>query len=131
MTKKVWTTGELITKTELDKLLQDLQGEALYGGIATKTADYIITDTDDLALIVADGSGATVEITLPAATGSGRIIKVFASDVSNAVTLIRAGTDVIDAAGVTYTFTPAWEVAEVVDIGAGQWATVSATATLT
>ncbi|KKM85455.1 hypothetical protein LCGC14_1288950 [marine sediment metagenome] len=131
MTKKVWTAGELITKTELDKLLQDLKSEPLYGGVATKTADYVITDTDDLAVVIADGNGATVEITLPAATGSGRIIMVVASDVSNAVTLIRAGADVIEAAGVTYTFTPAWEVAHLVDIGSGQWATLFATATLT
>ena len=131
MTKKTWTSGELITKTELDKLLQDLKNEALYGGVGVKTAAYVITDTDDLAIIVADGTNAVVPVTLPAATGSGRIIKVIGMEVTNAVTLIRAGTDVIDAAGTTYTFTPAWEVAEVVDIAAGQWATISATATLT
>ncbi len=131
MTKKVWTTGELIPKVELDKLLQDLKDEALYGGVATKVAAYTILDTDDLAIIVADGSSAVVPVTLPAATGSGRIIFMVGIEVTNAVTLIRAGTDVIDAAGVTYTFTPAWEVALVIDIAAGQWATVVATATLT
>jgi len=131
MTKKSWTIGELISKIELDKLLQDLKDEPLYGGIATKVAAYVITDTDDLAIIVADGTGAVVPVTLPAATGSGRIIFMVAIDVSNAVTLIRAGADVINAAGTTYTFTPAWEVACVVDIAAGQWATMFATAALT
>lgn len=131
MTKKAWTTGELLSKTELDKFLQDLKGEALHGGVGVKTAAYVITDTDDLAIIVADGTGAVVTVTLPAATGSGRIIKMIAIEVSNAVTLIRAGADVIDAAGVTYTFAPAWDVAEVLDIAAGQWATLYANATLT
>lgn len=131
MTKRVFTVGELLTKTILDTFLTDLKDEPLYGDVVTKVADYVITAIDGVAIVVADGSSATVEITLPAATGSGRIIIVLGTDVTNAVTFIRAGTDVIDAAGVTYTFTPAWEVAAVVDIGAGQWATLFATAALT
>jgi len=131
MTKKVWVVDERVTKVELDKLLQDLKSEALYGGRATKIALYTILDNDNLAIIVADGTGAIVPITLPAATGSGRIIYMVAINVANAVTMIRAGGDVIDAAGTTYTFTPAWEVACVVDIAAGQWATMFATAALT
>lgn len=131
MTKRVFTTGELITKAILDTLMQDLKDEPLYGDVVTKTADYTITDTDGVAAVIADGSSAEVAVTLPAATGSGRIIIVIGSDVTNAVTLIRAGTDVIEAAGTTYTFTPAWEVAAVMDIGAGQWGTLFATAALT
>lgn len=121
MTKKSWTTGELITKTELDKLLQDLKSEALYGGISTKTGNYVITDTDGLAIVIANASGGTVQITLPAATGTGRILIIAAKNISNAVTIVRAGSDVINAAGTGYTIVAAWGFAIIADIAAGQW----------
>lgn len=126
MTKRAWTTGELLTKAILDTFLTDLKGEALYGGVVTKTGDYTITDTDGYAIIVGDGSSATVEITLPAAEGTGRIILMTATDVSNAVTVARAGSDVINADITGYTLIAAWAVLILVDIAEGQWLEVYA-----
>lgn len=131
MTKRAFTKGELITKTILDTFLTDLKGEALHGKIATKTGDYDLALDTDAAIVVADGTSATVEITLPAATGTGRVIIMVAANVDNAITCIRAGSDVINAAGVTITFTPVWEYACVVDIAAGQWAMLFGDAALT
>lgn len=63
---------------------------------STKTADYTVLATDDLIL----GSTNAITITLPAATNTGKVVRVvkIGSD-TNAVTVSRAGSDTIQ--GVT------------------------------
>ena len=131
MTKRTSVAGELLTKTIMDSLLQDLKDEPLYGKVVTKAAAYDMAADVTTAIIVANGASAIVPVTLPPATGTGRIIAMIAKDVTNAVTLIRAGADVINAAGTTITFTPAWEYVIVADITSGQWAILAGTAALT
>ena len=131
MTKRNTTMGELISLPMLDSFLQDLKDEPLYGKVVTKTANYDMASDTDTFLILADGTGATVQVTLPAATGTGRIIAMVATNVENAVTMVRTGSAVLNASGTTLTFTPAWEYAVVMDADSDQWVILSTDAALT
>ncbi len=61
--------------------------------VTTKTANYTVQSTDDLVLCNTNA----FTLTLPAATGSGKIFrfKKIGSD-TNAITIARAGSDLID-----------------------------------
>jgi hypothetical protein len=118
---------------------QATSGMTSYQGILTSNAlnvgiEAAVTATtavdDDTILMTLDADGGAVQITLPEATGSGRVIIFVCIDADNATTVIREGTGVINAAGTTLTF-DVWENAIVADIGADQWALLAGTAALT
>lgn len=66
----------------------------------SKSADYVITDSDNYRTIAVDASGGSRTITLPtSADNDDRIITVKKIDTSaNTVTVAREGSEVIDAA---------------------------------
>lgn len=119
MVKKTWTVGELISKTELEKL----QGQAMYGGVETLVyTDTALADSTLIALL--DGSTDEVEIILPAATGSGRILAFVLIEDTHAPTIVADGSDAIDE-GDTITLTTAFEdKAVIVDVDEGLWITL-------
>lgn len=123
MTKKVWTAGELITKTELDKLLQDLQDEPLYGEVTVVTETYSVLAGD--AIVLVDSTGGAFTVTLPAATGSGRILTFKKTDVAaNAVTLDGAGAETIDGAATNTDIDAQWDTLTIVDGASGAWSII-------
>ena len=84
--------------------------------LATKTADYTVTADD--YIILADGSTAAVNITLPSVLVSkGLSFKVKAINITNAVKILTEGAETIDEA-IDHTFSTANEVIEVLGDGA-------------
>lgn len=124
MSKKTWTTGELITKAELDKLLQDLKDEPLYASIVKKTATYtaLLTDT----IIITDTSGGAFTITLPKATGSGKVF-VFkqVGTGTNALTIDGDGSETIDGATTHTAMDAQYDTITIVDSETGKWSIIS------
>lgn len=123
MSKKVWDAGELITKTELDKLLQDLKDEPLYGEMTAITEAYTVLAGD--AIILCDTTGGAFTVTLPAATGSGRILTFKKTDAAaNAVTLDGAGAETIDGAATNTEIDAQWDTLTIVDGATGAWSII-------
>jgi hypothetical protein len=87
--------------------------------IATKTAAYTATPGQ---LVPVDASGGAVTATMPAATTAGQTIVVKKIDSSvNAVTVVPAGTDVINASATTLLLEMQYDSATLVSNGAGAW----------
>lgn len=124
MTKKTWTTGELITKAELDKLLQDLKDEPLFAEVVKKTTTYTALVTD--CVILLDSSGGVFTVTLPAATGSGQILifKMVGTG-TNAVTLDGNASETIDGGTTNATMDAQYDTITIVDGETGKWSIIS------
>lgn len=124
MTKKTWTTGELITKAELDKLLQDLKDEPLFAEVVKKTTTYTALVTD--CVILLDSSGGVFTVTLPAATGSGQILifKMVGTG-TNAVTLDGNASETIDGGATNATMDAQYDTITIIDGETGKWSIIS------
>ena len=124
MTKKTWTTGELITKAELDKLLQDLKDEPLFAEVVKKTTTYTALVTD--CVILLDSSGGAFTVTLPAATGSGQILifKMVGTG-TYAVTLDGNASETIDGGTTNATMDAQYDTITIVDGETGKWSIIS------
>lgn len=90
--------------------------------LVTKTADYTATNSDEV--IIVDGSGTGVDITLPtiSATNHGQTYTIKAIDITNTCTIIRGGTNTFEDASTTLTFVSQWQVIKLIaDNDAGIW----------
>ena len=80
---------------------------------------YTVVSTDSVVSV--DASGGTVVINLPATTGTGREITFKKMDsTANAVTVTRAGADLIDGA-TTAVLTAQYAASKLIDAAAGVW----------
>lgn len=91
-------------------------GAATALSVATKSAAYTITSTDNVLLV--DASGAARTMTLPAASASsGKLFTVKKIDsTTNAVTIARAGSDTIDGQ-TSYILTAQYQSVNVISNG--------------
>jgi hypothetical protein len=95
---------------------------------ATKTAGYAATAGQ---LVPVDASGGAVVVTLPAANTAGQLVVVRKVDSStNAVTVQRAGTDVIGVSDITYMLALRDQAVTFVSAGGGVWHVASDAKTL-
>lgn len=93
-------------------------------GVTTvKTADYTITDTDQVNVVAVNPGGSTVNITLPtAADNDGRIICLKKTDTTDGpVNLVAEGSDTIDGAGSKLLFMPQEEIMVKCDAANAKW----------
>lgn len=93
-------------------------------GYATKavTANYTLTLFDQVVTVAA--TSAAVAVTLPDATANvGKTYMVKATDITNAVTLVPAGSDKIENVAGAYAYASAGDSLTVVAT-AGNWAIV-------
>jgi len=110
----VWSyivKGDDTTITDTNRF-HDLRGiiretttsQAEVNAIATKTADYTVTDED--ATILADGTSASVTITLPTASSvTGHVFTIKAIDVNNTVSIATTSSETIDGSSASITLT--------------------------
>ena len=95
--------------------------------VASPATTYTILVGDDL--ILADATSAAFTATLPASSGKGKVYKIKKVDAEfKAVTIARAGSDVIIDAGASVTSTllhTQGEEIELVDAAAGTWHVLS------
>jgi len=89
--------------------------------LATKTADYPMVSTDQT--ILADGSGASVDITAPIPS-LGRKFTMKAIDISNAVRILPYGAETFDGAA-NYTFVAQYESRTYISDGTNWFAIAS------
>jgi hypothetical protein len=85
-----------------------------------KTDTYTVQESDRVVLL--DSSGGAFTVTLPAATGSGRVLifKMVGTGV-NAVTLDGADSETIDGAATDADMDAQYDVIIIVDGEAGKW----------
>jgi hypothetical protein len=102
------------------------QVPSLNVAVASKSANYTLTSSDQLAL--GDATSAGFTFTLPSATSNpGKIYWVKKTDSSvNAITIARAGSDTIDAATST-TINTQYEMIGIVSDGTATWQVISRT----
>lgn len=87
--------------------------------VASKTGNYTATTSDDH--IRCDASSAAFTITLPAATGSGRVYTIKKIDSSaNAVTVDANSTEDIDDLD-TFVLAAQFECLTIIDAATGKW----------
>lgn len=87
--------------------------------VASKTAAYTATAND--FTILCDATSAAFTVTLPAATGSGRIYNIKKIDASaNDVTIDGNAAETIDGAA-TKALSAQWSSAQIQDTATGTW----------
>ena len=132
--------GELMSRTTSDKLMH--QGTAVeeevlqatrssdvspkFSGLSLKTITKAVADSPYAAAatdytILCNAVGGAMVVSLPAATGTGRILNIKKIDASAfAVTLTPNGAEKIDGAA-SYIITTQWLNITIQDGGAGTW----------
>lgn len=91
--------GSAAAASQLATINANFSGSMLAGVVTAVTTTYQALVTDDLIL----GSGSAFTITLPAASVGKKFLRIQKTDASltNIVTISRAGSDTITAAGVS------------------------------
>lgn len=86
--------------------------------VTSKTTTYTATTSDDIILC----SGSAFTITLPAASNTGKILRIQKTDssLSNVITISRAGGDTINGATST-TLNTQYEIITLVADGSSNW----------
>ena len=109
-------------KSDDDQLLAAIRKLSKRSGYVLKAADYTILDDDNFEMIDVDTSGAARAITLPVAANNQRreIIIVKKGTDSNAVTVQRQGSDVINGSVTSFTIDECGAV-KLVAGASGQW----------
>jgi len=98
--------ADSITYGHIDDQSQTIAGaKRIIKPRATKTGDYAMLAADEV--ILADGNGASVDITAPTPS-DGRVITIKAIDISNTVRLLPNGAETFDGAA-NYTFVAQYE----------------------
>ena len=82
------------------------------------SAAYTVISTDQY--IEASTSSANYAVTLPAATGSGRVISIKKITQSNTITITPNGTDTIDSSA-SLSLKQAMTAYTLIDAAAGKW----------
>lgn len=90
--------------------------------VTSKTTTYTITTSDDVVLC----SGSAFTVTLPAATNTGKVIRVLKTDstLTNIITIARAGSDTIDGA-TSVTLNTQYDSYTLVADGTATWKVLS------
>lgn len=106
-------TGNAVTDTtKWSKLSQT-------ANITTKTSNFVVTASNDV--ILCDGSAGGFNVTLPAATGSGKIYNIKKIDTTgNPITFVFNGSDTLDGDSAQSLDQPYIGVT-IVDGGSGKW----------
>lgn len=121
----VFASGDLHSEYSKADGTRDFTGAVKTAGrkgtIQNLTASANINATADVARL--DGASAAVDATLPAATGSGRMILANTINVTNATRVVPQAGDAIDGAanGVAKSLLAAYEGYMFVDVAANKW----------
>jgi hypothetical protein len=88
-----------------------------YRTYVIKTSGYPATTADDVIIC---NNATSIAITLPVATGSGKVFSIKNINTGNAT--VSNGTDTID--GAASQVVPQWSCMEIIDYAANKWAII-------
>lgn len=113
------SAGNSITLTQVAQNIT-ISATAGYLNIATKTANYTIAPTNDV--ILANGTSGSFNLSLPSATGSGKVYYIKKIDATGyGISVTANGSDTIDGSSM-----PEWLnipniIMTILDGGSGTW----------
>ena len=97
----------------------NLNGLIRLGRTVSTASNYVFASND--TNILGTGGAGGISVTLPAATLSGQVVRIWKTDAAaGAVTVTRAGSDTIEGA-TTFSLSVQYDSVELLSDGSGTW----------